>query len=466
MVQFASTGKNPTIGLIVLFVILICAGAGLLMLPKAHNLDHMSVTDAFFTATSATCVTGLIVVDTGRDFTMIGQTIILILIQLGGLGIVVFGAVLALLLGQALSVKESLAMQDLLNTQTLRNISMMIGFIFLGTVVIEAIGAVALMPMWDNVLLSAPAPEMRWFYSVFHSVSAFCNAGFSLFNKSLIDYDASFGVYTVLAPLIILGGLGFGVLYNLTHVAADHVKRFFRRKLNPASALSMGIPQRLQLQTKIVLATSLILIITGAVLLMLFEHFSTITEHHGQFRIALFQSVTARTAGFNTVDISSLSEASKLILMMLMFIGGSPGSTAGGIKTVTLAIVIMVIYATLRKRREVEIFKRSIRMGVVGRAITVMLLFAGLLILMTMLLTLAEHNSGWSLLDLAFETGSALGTVGLSTGVTPTLTTAGKWVIIVTMLVGRLGPLTLLVGLTFNLKPASYDYPSEPLMIG
>ncbi|MDH4203454.1 MAG: TrkH family potassium uptake protein [Phycisphaerae bacterium] len=466
MVQFASTGKNPTIGLIVLFVILICAGAGLLMLPKAHNLDHMSVTDAFFTATSATCVTGLIVVDTGEDFTLIGQTIILILIQLGGLGIVVFGAVLALLLGQALSVKESLAMQDLLNAQTLRNISMMIGFIFLGTVVIEAIGAVALMPMWDNVLLSAPAPEMRWFYSVFHSVSAFCNAGFSLFNKSLIDYDASFGVYTVIAPLIILGGLGFGVLYNLTHVAADHVKRFFRRKLNPASALSMGIPQRLQLQTKIVLATSLILIITGAVLLMLFEHFSTITEHHDHFRIALFQSVTARTAGFNTVDISSLSEASKLILMMLMFIGGSPGSTAGGIKTVTLAIVIMVIYATLRKRREVEIFKRSIRMGVVGRAITVMLLFAGLLILMTMLLTLAEHNSGWSLLDLAFETGSALGTVGLSTGVTPTLTLAGKWVIIVTMLVGRLGPLTLLVGLTFNLKPASYDYPSEPLMIG
>lgn len=466
MVQFASTGKNPTLGLIVLFVILICAGAGLLMLPKAHNLETMSITDAFFTATSATCVTGLIVVDTGRDFSMIGQTTILILIQLGGLGIVVFGAVLALLLGQALSVKESLAMQDLLNAKTLRSISMMIGFIFLGTVVIEAIGAVALMPMWDNVPNCAPAAEMRWFYSVFHSISAFCNAGFSLFDKSLIDYNASFGVYTVIAPLIILGGLGFGVLYNLTHVATDRVKRFFRRKLNPASALSMGIPQRLQLQTKIVLATSLILIVTGTVLLMLFEHFSTITEHHDQFKTAMFQSITARTAGFNTVEISSLSEASKLILMMLMFIGGSPGSTAGGIKTVTLAIVIMVIYATLRKRREVEMFKRSVRLGVVGRAITVMLLFAGWLILMTMLLVLTEHNSGWSLLDLAFETSSALGTVGLSTGVTETLTVPGKWIIIMTMLIGRLGPLTLLVGLTFNLKPASYDYPSEPLMIG
>lgn len=467
MVRFASTGKNPTIGLIVLFVILICAGGGLLMLPKAHPPDKpMGFTDAFFTATSATCVTGLIVADTGKDFSVMGQTIILILIQMGGLGIVVFGAVLALLLGQALSVKESMAMQDLLNAQTLRNISMMIGFIFMGTVVIEAIGAVALMPMWDTVPSTAPAPEMRWFCSVFHSISAFCNAGFSLFDKSLIDYNTSFGVYTVIAPLIILGGLGFGVLYNLTHVATDRVKRFFRRTFNPATALSLGMPQRVQLQTKIVLVTSLILIVAGTVLLLMFEHFSPKTDPHDQFRIALFQSITARTAGFNTVDISTLSEASKMILIMLMFIGGSPGSTAGGIKTVTLAIVIMVIYATFRKRREVEMFKRSIRLVVVGRAMTVMLLFAGLLLFMTMLLLLTESGRGWSLLDLAFEAASALGTVGLSTGVTPTLTTAGKWIIIVTMLVGRLGPMTLLAGLTFNLKPASYDYPSEPLMIG
>ena len=470
MVQFASSGRNPTKGLIVLFVILICAGAGLLMLPKAHNLEKMSITDAFFTATSATCVTGLIVVDTGKDFSMIGQTIILILIQLGGLGIVVFGAVLALLLGQALSVKESLAMQDLLNTKTLRNISMMIGFIFLGTIVIEAIGAVSLMPMWDNVPAAAPDAEMRWFYSVFHSISAFCNAGFSLFDTSLINYDTSFGVYTVIAPLIILGGLGFGVLYNLTHVATDRVKRFLRLKFNPDSALSIGMPERVQLQTKIVLTTSLILIVVGTILLMLFEYRSPQTEHHGQFKVALFQSITARTAGFNTVDISSLSEASKLILMMLMFIGGSPGSTAGGIKTVTLALIIMVIYATLRKRREVEMFKRSVRLAVVGRAMTVMLLFAGSLIVMTMLLMLTEQHmmaeNNWSLLDLAFETASALGTVGLTTGVTPTLTIAGKWIIIVTMLIGRLGPLTLLVGLTFNLKSASYDYPSEPLMVG
>ena len=210
----------------------------------------------------------------------------------------------------------------------------------------------------------------------------------------------------------------------------------------------------------------MILIAAGTILLMLFEHCSPQAEHYSGFKTALFQSITARTAGFNTVNIGVLSEASKIILMMLMFIGGSPGSTAGGIKTVTLALIVMVIYATLRKRREVELFKRSVRMVVVGRAITVMLLFAGLLIVMTMLLVLSESGRGWSLLDLAFETASALGTVGLSTGVTPTLTIAGKWIIIATMLIGRLGPLTLLVGLTFNLKSASYDYPSEPLMVG
>ena len=471
MVLLASSGRNPTQILIILFVVLIFAGAGLLMLPRANNLENMSITDAFFTATSATCVTGLIVMDTGSDFTQIGQSIILILIQLGGLGIVIFGAVLALLLGQALNVRESVAMQDLVNAQTRSSINIMIGFIFLTTLVIEGLGAISLYPMWDSVPGSVVGAQ-RWFYSIFHSVSAFCNAGFSLFEKSLIDYNRSFGVYTVIAPLIILGGLGFGVLYNLTHVATDRLKRFFRRKISPESSFSLGIPQRLQLQTKIVLSTSLILIVVGTILLMLFEHFSPQADHDSRFKIALFQSITARTAGFNTIDIASLSEGSKLITMMLMFIGGSPGSTAGGIKTVTLAIVVMVIYATLRKRREVEMFKRSVRLAVVGRAMTVMLLFAAILIVATGLLVLTEHKTyndegqKWTLLDLAFEAASALGTVGLSTGVTPTLTTLGKWIIIVTMLVGRLGPLTLLVGLTFNLKPAGYDYPAEPVMIG
>ena len=471
MVMLASSGQNPTQVLIMLFVVLICAGAGLLMLPKAHNMEKMSVTDAFFTATSATCVTGLIVVkDTGSDFTQMGQTIILMLIQLGGLGIVIFGAVLALLLGQALTVRESVAMQDLVNAQTLRSISLMIGFIFLTTLLIEGLGAVSLMGMWDDAGIGCE-PHQRWFYSIFHSVSAFCNAGFSLFPDSMVGYNGSWGVYGVICPLIILGGLGFGVLYNLAHVVGDRVVRFVRVKRDPEASLRLGMPQRLTLQTKIVLCTSFILIAAGTILLMLFEHFSPQDVHDSRFKIALFQSITARTAGFNTIDIAALSEGSKLVMIVLMFIGGSPGSTAGGIKTVTLALIVMVLYATLQKRREVEMFKRSVRLVVVGRAMTVMLLFIILLTVMTSLLVLTERENctgpdGWKLMDLGFEAASALGTVGLSTGVTPTLTTAGKWIIIVTMLIGRLGPLTLLAGLTFNLKPASYDYPSEPLMVG
>lgn len=468
MVTLAASGLNPTRTLISIFVILILGGSGMLMLPKAqvHRANPLSFTDALFTATSATCVTGLIVRDTGSDFTRMGQIVILTLIQLGGLGIVIFGGVLALLLGQALSVKESVAMQDLLSAQTINRIGAIIGFIFGGTVLMEAVGAVLLYPMWDNVPGTVANPDEQWFFSIFHSISAFCNAGFSLCDRNLMDFHGSWGVYGVICPLIVVGGLGFGVLYNLSNVFIDQVRRILRRHSCPDEFFKLGIPVRLGLQSKIVLTTTAILIVGGTALLMLFEHFSSEPRADGRFLTALFQSITARTAGFNTVPIADLSEASKLTLIFLMFIGGSSGSPAGGIKTVTFALIVMVVYATLRKRREVEMFRRSVRLVVVGRAITVVVLFGTILLTSTLGLCITERNSGWELLDLAFETGSALGTVGLSTGVTPTLTTAGKWIIIMTMLVGRLGPLTLLAGLMFNFKPAGYDYPSEPVMVG
>jgi trk system potassium uptake protein TrkH len=468
MVMLAASGLNPTRTLIGIFVILILGGAGLLMLPKAQ-VDHskpLSFTDALFTATSATCVTGLIVRDTGGDFTRMGQIVILTLIQLGGLGIVIFGGVLALLLGQALSVKESVAMQDLLSTQTMSRIGAIIGFIFGSTILMEAIGAVLLFPMWDNVPGTVSNSDEQWFFSIFHSVSAFCNAGFGLCKDSLMHFHGAWGVYGVICPLIVIGGLGFGVLYNLTTVFIDRVRRILRRHSCPDEFFQLGIPVPLQLQSKIVLSTSALLIVAGTVMLMLFEHFSSKSAADARFLTALFQSITSRTAGFNTVCIADLSEASKLTLIFLMFIGGSSGSPAGGIKTVTFALIVMVVYATLRKRREVEMFKRSVRLVVVGRAITVVMLFGTILLTSTLGLCITERWSGWSLVDLAFEASSALGTVGLSTGVTPTLTTAGKWIIIMTMLVGRLGPLTLLAGLMFNFKPAGYDYPSEPLMVG
>ena len=467
-INLAASGKNPTQTLIASFLFLIISGAGLLMLPAASRDDrNLSFIDALFTSTSATCVTGLIVKDTGQDFSMMGQVVIITLIQLGGLGIVVFGAVLALLLGQAFSLRESVAMQDLLNTRTISRIGNMIAFIFIFTVLIEAAGAVSLFWMWDDSP-NWSGMHNQWFTSIFHSISAFCNAGFSLFSKNFIRYNRNWQLYSVVCPLIILGGLGFSVLYDLLNIASDRTKRLLKKCFIKQSRFSMKTPKRLQLQTRIVLTVSASLIILGALGILFFEHYTNHGDSGQKTGImgALFQSITARTAGFNTVNIKALSPSSKFILILLMFIGGSPGSTAGGIKTVTLAVVVMTTIAALRKRPEVEMFKRSVRIVVVGRAITVTMLFLTVLFTATLALNVTESSSDFSFMDIMFEAGSALGTVGLSTGITPVLTTAGKLIIIMVMLIGRLGPLTLLAMLTFNLKPARYSYPEESIIVG
>lgn len=465
-IDLAASGKNPTQTLIASFLVLIISGAGLLMLPAANaNGRNTSFVDALFTSTSATCVTGLTVKDTGQDFSLMGQVVILTLIQLGGLGIVVFGAVLALLLGQAFSVRESVAMQDLLNASTLSRIGNMIAFIFVGTVLIEAIGAASLFWMWDNIP-GWSGTQNQWFCSIFHSISAFCNAGFSLFSNNLEDYSRSWQIYAVICPLIILGGFGFSVLYDIENIAIDRMKRLLKKILSKQNRFSMEAPRRFRLQTKTVLSVSVILIIFGTVAILFFEHYAARNNSDVEIPDAFFQSVTARTAGFNTVDIKAMSASSKFVLILLMFIGGSPGSTAGGIKTVTLAVIVMTVIAALRKRPEVEIFNRSVRIAVVGRAITVTALFIAVLFTATLALSVTENSNGFSMMEILFEAGSALGTVGLSTGITPSLTILGKLIIITEMLIGRLGPLTLLAVLTFNLKPAQYSYPDESIIVG
>lgn len=467
-VNLAATGRNPTKTLIASFAVLILSGAGLLMLPAAaRNGQTVSFVDALFTSTSATCVTGLVVKDTGRDFSLMGQIVILALIQLGGLGIVIFGAVLALLLGQAFSVRESVAMQDLLSAGTLSRIGNMIAFIFVGVIFIEGLGAVGLYGMWKSIP-GGSGPFNQWFCSIFHSISAFCNAGFSLFDTSLIDYNKNWQTYFIMCPLIILGGLGFSVLYDLANLFADRTKRLFKKIFSKQYRFSMEAPKRMLLQTKVVLVVSAILIVFGALTILLFERYASDRNsgNHISIANALFQSITARTAGFNTVEISKLTPSSRFILILLMFVGGSPGSTAGGIKTVTLAVVLMTAIAALRKRGEVEMFKRSIRIVVVGRAITVTLLFFVVLFVTSLTLTITENSNGFTMSDIIFESGSALGTVGLSTGITGALTSVGKFIIIAVMLIGRLGPLTLLAMLTFNLKPIRYNYPDEALIVG
>ena len=467
-VDLAASGKNPTQTLIASFLVLIVCGAGVLMLPAASAPGKASLNfvDALFTATSATCVTGLVVKDTGQDFSVMGQVVILALIQLGGLGIVVFGAVFALLLGQALSLRESVAMQDLLSAGTLSRIGNMIAFIFVGTIFIEAVGAASLFHMWAGDV------QHRWFCSIFHSVSAFCNAGFSLFRSSFVEYRRSWQVYVVICPLIILGGLGFSVLYDLANMVTDRMNRFCRRCFSTRCRFAMEAPKRMRLQTKIVLTVSAYLVLLGALAIFVFDRYaagpnagagSPVIDRIGG---ALFQSVTARTAGFNTIDISAMSASGRFVLILLMFIGGSPGGTAGGIKTVTLAVVIGTAIAALRRRQEVEMFRRSVRAVIVGRAVTVTLLFVAVLFVGTLALSVSENSRGFAMSDVLFEAASALGTVGLTTGITPSLTIVGKLTIIAMMLIGRLGPMTLLAALTFNLKPAKYNYPDEAIMVG
>jgi len=456
----AATGRAPTRVFLMSFALIILLGSMLLMLPAAHKQGQLSFTNAVFTATSATCVTGLIVRDTGGDFTQLGQTIILAMIQIGGLGIMIFGALFAILLGSRLSLRESIAMSDIMNEQNKGRIGRIAVFICIITFVMELLGTVASYGMWQL----QPGRPGQLFQSIFHSVSAFCNSGFSLYPDSLSAYRYNFRMFAVICPLIIIGGLGFPVLHNIWEMACQKVKAVFCREKTFVS------PARLSLHSKIVLSTSVFLLIFGWITFVILEHIrpvppGAVIADTGPLD-SLFNSITARTAGFNTVDIAGLSAGSKLVLIFLMSIGGSPSSTAGGIKTVTFAVMLLAVYATMRRRAQVQVFHRSIPMMIVRRASTLIVLYGLLLWFFTLLLTITEHSLGTDMLDLLFETASAMGTVGLSTGITETLPAAGKWVIIAAMFIGRLGPLSLLAALSFNTPPIRYEYPREPLVIG
>jgi trk/ktr system potassium uptake protein len=460
VVAAAAVGQTPTRVLLISFLMIIFTGAALLMLPAAHRGEGLHFTDAVFTATSATCVTGLVVQDTGGDFTRLGQSIILVLMQIGGLGIMIFGSLFALLLGSQLTLKETVAMRDIMQEQSPGRVGRIVVFICIFAFVLEAIGAIGLYGMWQTD--SQRGGQL--FKSMFHAVSAFCNAGFALQADNLESYRACARVYLILAPLILLGGLGFPVLENLWNLLLNSRRKRKARSSGDSKTI------RLSLHSKIVLSTSLGLLLLGGVMLLGLELFRPDGKSEGLTGFAcldaMFNSITARTAGFDTVCTKNLSAASKLVLIFLMSVGGSPSSTAGGIKTVTLAVMILAIIATIKRRRDVQIFRRTIPVMIIRRASTLMLLYGLLLWLLTLMLTITEHSLGVDMLDLLFEVASALGTVGLSTGVTEHLTLAGKWVIIIAMFVGRLGPLSLLAALTFNARPVHYEYPAEPLVVG
>ncbi|MCD6506563.1 hypothetical protein J7M22_08040 [Candidatus Poribacteria bacterium] len=450
--RIASLPLKPAQTVMLSFLSVILIGTFFLMTPRATYPDNrISIVDALFTATSATCVTGLIVRDTGTGFTPFGQIVILILIQIGGLGLMTMTAFFALILGRGMGIRETVLMSDVLNTRTLNRITHFIVSILILTFIFEASGAALLYLSWYRMGVLGGMGR-RIYYAVFHSVSAFCNAGFSLFSDSMMGFRSSIPINLIMTTLIISGGLGFTVLtLMLRSVFLDWP---LRRRI------------KLTLQAKLVLSVTGLLIALGFIGILAVEWGQ---EFDGwglkdKLLAAYFQSVTARTAGFNTVKIAALSNASLFLLICLMFIGASPGGTGGGVKTSTFAIAIGFLIANLRGRRSVEMFGRKIPGEVTSKAFSILIISILLIAVNGFLLLWVER--GHKPLEVIFELFSAFGTVGLSMGITPHLSTLGKVIIMVTMLAGRIGPLTLALALGERRKGGEFEYPGEEVMVG
>jgi len=444
--RITQIGVSPAQFMLTGFGGLILIGTGLLMLPKATT-GSIRLIDAFFTATSAVCVTGLIVVDTATAFTRFGQLIILGLIQIGGLGIMTITSFFTLIFGLRLSGRERVLLRDVISVENLSMLGSMLRMIILTTFAIELAGTFFLYWSWVAVL----PPTEALYVAMFHAISAFCNAGFSTFSDSLMSTVSHVPVNGVVCLLIITGGLGFGTLRNLGEV-------FFRSP-------SYTTPQ-LKVQTRLVLLISAILLVSGACLFFALEyHYSLANLSTGEKIIAsVFQSVTFRTAGFNTVDFAHLHDSTLVLGMMLMFIGGAPGSTAGGIKVTTIGILIATVISASQGKTRLELFRRTIPNTVLYQALVVITMYLAIVMSVSFLLTVTEHHI--RPIQLMFETVSAVGTVGLSTGITAQLSTFGKLLITLTMFLGRVGPFTLALAIGQKHVIETYQYPSEGVQIG
>jgi potassium uptake TrkH family protein len=444
--RLASLKFHPAQTMILSYLVLIFSGTVLLMLPKATPSNvSISFIDALFTATSAACVTGFNVIDTAGGFTMTGKLIILFLFQIGGLGIMTFSSFLALFFGQGISIRERVMLNQVMNIDKIGMISTVLRNAVILTLSIEAAGAVLLMFFWSD---QGWTVSQLIFNSVFHSVSAFCNSGFSTFSDNLTAYHQHIGVLITISALVILGGLGFIVILELLGGTVQTKKA--PRRL------------RLSIQSRMVLIISGLLLLTGFVLLYVLDN-----HENGWNRAltAFFNSVTARSCGFNTVDFATLNNSSILIMMILMFIGASPGSTGGGIKTTTLGILWASIGAIITGQNRIVIFKRRIPFLVLNRALVVFAFSVMAVVISAFLLSITEEAP---IIDIIFESVSAFSTVGLSRGLTQLLTINGKLIIILVMFIGRLGALTLAFAITAptELPSVKVEYPSESVMIG
>jgi len=446
---------HPAALVLASFLLAIAMGTLMLKLPISTKTGNILWVDALFTATSAVCVTGLIVVDTGSYFSTFGQCVILTLIQIGGLGVMTISVTLFQWIGRSISFRQRMAMQDLFAHTPREDIFSLVRSIVLFTLGAEVTGAVLLTIHWSREL-----PFLHAVYTaVFHSVSGFCNAGFALFSDSMMRYSDNLLPNMTLCGLIVIGGIGFPVLYDLQSWLVRRKKKRIR----------------LSIQTKTVLVTTMALIVSGALMFAFLERQALEEAQSLSHRILVpvFQSITCRTAGFNTVDIASLNDATLAMMIFLMFFGASPGSCGGGVKTTTLALLTVFTLSRIMRRKRVNIFKKSIPAETVTRSVSLILVSIGIIGIVLFLIMMSGPSNGQraadprgSFLAYFFETVSAFGTVGLSMGITPELNTWGKCLITLMMIIGRVGVLTfsyIIVGTgTIN----GVEYSEENLMVG
>lgn len=460
-VNYKRSFLNPAQLFVLSFMGIILIGSVLLLLPNATH-SGISYIDALFTSTSAVCVTGLIVVDTGSYFTHFGHTIIIILIQIGGLGILTFVSYFSYFFRGGTSYENQLALGDISNSGRIGDVFTTLKRILVITFFIEGIGALFVYFSLDSSLI--PSFYDRVYFSVFHSISAFCNAGFSTVPNGLMNagYVGNYQFLFTVALIIVFGGLGFPIVINVLKYFKNWVKR---RLLFFIYGRDQYRPWILTLSSKVNLVMTLILLVVGTLVVYAGEYNNVLAVHHGigKWVSAFFAAVTPRTAGFNQIDYGQLHFSTSLFIILLMWIGANPGSTGGGIKTSTFAIAVLNSLSLAKSKNRIEIWRREISQDTINRAfskITLSLLVIGVAIFL-----LASFDGKFGLKAIVFECVSAFSTTGLTTGITSHLSDASKLVLILTMFVGRVSTLSILVMFFKKAKALSYRYPTDEITI-
>lgn len=454
---------NPTILFVISFFALILIGTVMLMLPRTTLQAPLSFIDALFMATSAVCITGLSVTDISTNFSLFGQTIILVLIQIGGLGIMTFTGFFGYFFSGGFSFKNQLMFGEILGENKVGSVVKTLLTIIFITLLFELLGALLIFSTLDAALF--PSLGNQVFFAIFHSISSFCNAGFSILTNGITNdgYKFNYNFQLALSVLFILGGLGFGIVLNIYSYVKDSTVYWYHRLITKRNYKHKA--WNFSFNSKLVLLCNAIIIVVATVFFFFLEKNKTLSLEQGQvgeWITSFFMANASRSAGYNSVDLSFISMPTVLLIILLMWVGASPGSTGGGVKVTTIAVSIMNIIALARGKEHIELFKRRIASESVHKAFAIILLSLFTIGISFMLLVFSDPDKSFK--ALLFESVSAYTTCGLSLGITPSLSVAGKFIVMVTMFVGRVGTLTLLVAFIKNITRRNYTFPEEKIL--